>query len=163
MFDFAWSEIGLIGLVAVVVLGPKELPQAMRALGRFTRQARKLANEFQGHVNELVRESELDDVRTSVQRISAGNVGAEIDKLLDPDAKLSAELDAALSKARETVSASPDSAEATAAPAPAAEPPAVLEAATGAAIPPPLPPATPVAAPAQHAIPAEPVPPEAAP
>ena len=146
MFDFAWSEIGLIGLVAVVVLGPKELPQAMRALGRFTRQARKLANEFQGHVNELVREAELDDVRATVQRVAIPNVGAEIDKLLDPDGQLGADLDAALAKARESAAATPS--------APAASAPAAN---------PVLPPATPVATPSQHTVPAAPHPPEAAP
>ena len=146
MFDFAWSEIGLTVVVAVLVLGPKELPQAMRTLGRFTRQARKLANEFQGHVNELVREAELEDVRSSVQRLSTANVGAEIDKLLDPDGQLGVELDAALAKARETVPAST----------------AVANEAVPSASP-TLPPATPVTTPAQHAIPAEPVPPEASP
>jgi sec-independent protein translocase protein TatB len=88
MFDFAWSELGLIGLVAVIALGPKELPQAMRALGRFTRQARKLAGEFQGHVNELMREAELEEVKRSVEDVSNTNVGAEIDKMFDPDGNI---------------------------------------------------------------------------
>jgi sec-independent protein translocase protein TatB len=90
MFDFAWSEIGLIGLVAVIALGPKELPAAMRALGKFTRQARRLAGEFQNHVNELVREAELDEVKRSVENVTTTNVGAEIDKMLDPDGQLGA-------------------------------------------------------------------------
>src|SRR5580704_4800271 len=92
MFDFAWTEIALTGLVAVLVLGPKELPQAMRAVGRFTRQARKLAGEFQGHVNDLVREAELEEIRTSVQKVTQTNVGAEIDKLLDPGGEFASEL-----------------------------------------------------------------------
>ena len=92
MFDFAWSEIALTGLVAVLVLGPKELPQAMRALGKFTRQARKLASEFQGHVNDLMREAELEEVRSSVQKITNVNVSSEIDKLIDPSGDFSAEL-----------------------------------------------------------------------
>jgi sec-independent protein translocase protein TatB len=99
MFDFAWSEIGLIGLVAVLVLGPKELPQAMRAMGRFTRQARKLAGEFQSHVNDLIREAELDDVKRTVDHAATINVGAEIDKLLSPGAELGPELDESLARA----------------------------------------------------------------
>ena len=85
MFDFAWSELGLLALVAILVLGPKELPQAMRALGRFTRHARKLASEFQAHVNDLIREAELDDVKRSVDRFSRPNVGVELDRMIDPD------------------------------------------------------------------------------
>jgi sec-independent protein translocase protein TatB len=64
----------------------------MRALGRFTRQARKLAGEFQGHVNDLIREAELADMKQSVQQISQANVGTEIDKLLDPSGEFAAEL-----------------------------------------------------------------------
>jgi sec-independent protein translocase protein TatB len=109
MFDFAWSELGLIGLVAVFALGPKELPQAMRTLGRFTRQARKLAGEFQGHVNEIIREAELDEVKKSVEQVSSTNVGAEIDKMFDPDGNMGA-IEADLAKAesemRQTMTAS---------------------------------------------------------
>jgi sec-independent protein translocase protein TatB len=92
MFDFAWSELAIIGLVAVVVLGPKELPQAMRAAGRFSRQARKLASEFQGHVNDLVREAELDEVRNSVQKVASADIGTEVNKMLDPGGDFAAEL-----------------------------------------------------------------------
>src|ERR1700722_14359144 len=92
MFDFAWSEIALTGLVAVLVLGPKELPQAMRALGRFTRKARKLAGEFRWHVDDLMRVAELDEVRNSVQQISNTSVQGELDKMLDPGGEFAAEL-----------------------------------------------------------------------
>lgn len=92
MFDFSATELAVLGIVAVVVLGPKELPQAMRTLGRFTRQARKLAGEFQGHVNDLIREAELDDVKKSVQTFTQGNVSTHIDKLLDPGGDFEAEL-----------------------------------------------------------------------
>jgi len=108
MFDFAWSEVGLIVLVAVIVLGPKELPQAMRALGRFTRQARKLAGEFQGHVNELIREAEIDDIKKSVSQVTTLNVGSEIEKLIDPANEIGPELDAAITKAQQEMKASTD-------------------------------------------------------
>ncbi len=101
MFDFAWSEIGLIVLVAVVVLGPKELPQAMRTLGRFTRQARKLAGEFQTHVNDLIREAEIDDIKKSVNQVTSVNVGSEIEKLIDPANEVGPELDEAITKAQQ--------------------------------------------------------------
>jgi sec-independent protein translocase protein TatB len=107
MFDFAWSELALIGVVAVVVLGPKELPNAMRSLGKFTRQARKLAGEFQGHVNDLMREAELEEVRSSVQKITNTNVGAEIDKLIDPTGAFSSELAETEREVREALAVNP--------------------------------------------------------
>ena len=58
-----WWEISIVGLVMILVLGPKELPHAMRNIARFMRKARRLASEFQGHMDDLVREADLDDVR----------------------------------------------------------------------------------------------------
>jgi sec-independent protein translocase protein TatB len=80
MFDLAWSEIGVIGLVAVLVLGPKELPQAMRTMAKMLRKMRSLTSELQGHMNEIVREAELDEVRQSIQKLSSANIKAEISK-----------------------------------------------------------------------------------
>ncbi len=107
MFDFAWSELLVIGVVAVVALGPKELPNAMRSLGKFTRQARKLAGEFQGHVNDLMREAELEEVRSSVQKISNTSVGAEIDKLIDPTGSFTSELAETEREVREALAVNP--------------------------------------------------------
>ncbi len=147
MFDFAWSELAVIGLVAVVVLGPRELPQAMRAAGRFTRQARKLAGEFQGHVNDLVREAELEEVRNSVQKVASANLGTEVNKLLDPGGNFAAELarteeemQAALRDTRNAVTATGDA--------------MTAEVASAAALPPT--PATPTVAEGIAEAPAEP-------
>ena len=107
MFDFAWSELLVIGVVAVVALGPKELPNAMRSLGKFTRQARKLAGEFQGHVNDLMREAELDEVRSSVQKITNTNVGAEINKMIDPSGAFTSELAKTEQEVREALAVNP--------------------------------------------------------
>ena len=85
MFDFGGFEILAIVVLAVLVLGPKELPQAMRTIAKVVRKVRGLASEFQGHVNEIVREAELDDVRKSVQEISSTSVGAQVNKLIDPE------------------------------------------------------------------------------
>ena len=84
MFDFAWSELGLAALVAVLILGPKQLPQAMRAMAKAVRRVRGLASEFQGHFNDMIREAELEDVRKSVQKISSTNISAEVSKVIDP-------------------------------------------------------------------------------
>jgi sec-independent protein translocase protein TatB len=92
MFDLAWSELAMIGLVAVLVLGPKELPGAMRTVAKMLRKMRSLTSELQGHMNEIVREAELEDVRNSIQKLSTTNLKAEVAKLADPTGELTSAL-----------------------------------------------------------------------
>jgi len=88
MFDLAWSEIAVIGLVAVLVLGPKELPAAMRTMAKMMRKMRSLTSELQGHMNEIVREAELDEVRQSIQKLSSTNLKSELTKAVDPTGEI---------------------------------------------------------------------------
>lgn len=85
MLDFGWSEIALIATLAVIVLGPKELPTAMRAIARWVRKARSLAGDFQRHLDDVVKEAELDDLKKEASRIARTDIGREIDKAVDPD------------------------------------------------------------------------------
>ena len=55
MFDLGWSELLVVGVVALVVLGPKELPNALRTVSNLTKAARKLAGEFQSGINAALR------------------------------------------------------------------------------------------------------------
>jgi sec-independent protein translocase protein TatB len=64
MFDFAWSEIAIIAAVALVVIGPKDLPVALRAVSGFVKKARRMAGEFQTHVDEMMREADRRTSRT---------------------------------------------------------------------------------------------------
>ena len=66
MLGLDFSEILIIGVVALIVVGPKELPAMMRTVGQWVAKARRLASEFQGQVNEAIREAELDDVKKQV-------------------------------------------------------------------------------------------------
>jgi sec-independent protein translocase protein TatB len=84
MFDFAWSELALIAVVALVVIGPKDLPRVMRTLGFWLRRARAVAHEFQGSVEQMVREAELDEVRQHVEKAAQFNVEDEITRHIDP-------------------------------------------------------------------------------
>ncbi len=92
MFDLSWSEILVIAVVAIVFIGPKELPAALRALGKWTAKARTMAREFQNNVDEMVRESELDEIRKQVQNIESGALEREIERTVDPKGELSAAL-----------------------------------------------------------------------
>ncbi|MGL4974182.1 MAG: Sec-independent protein translocase protein TatB, partial [Bosea sp. (in: a-proteobacteria)] len=63
MFDIAWSELMVIGAVALVVIGPKDLPKALRTVGEAVGKVRRMASEFQGQFNDAMREAELHDLK----------------------------------------------------------------------------------------------------
>jgi len=88
MFDLGWGELLVVGVVALVVLGPKELPNALRTVSNLTKTARKLANEFQSGVNEIVREAELEEARNAAQSISKGSISKAIEKVVDPTGEM---------------------------------------------------------------------------
>ncbi len=88
MFDLAWSEIALIGVVALVVIGPKDLPEAIRGVARGISKLRRMASEFQGQADELVREANLDEVRQSINEIRRFNVRDEITRAVDEDGSI---------------------------------------------------------------------------
>src|ERR1700738_2293564 len=70
MFDIAWSEMIVIGDVALIAIGPKDLPKALRAVGAMTAKARRMASEFQDHFREAMREAELESVKEEVANIN---------------------------------------------------------------------------------------------
>jgi sec-independent protein translocase protein TatB len=88
MFDLGWGELLVVGVVALIVLGPKELPNALRTVSNLTKTARKLANEFQSGVNEIVREAELEEARKAAQSISKGSISQAIEKVVDPTGEM---------------------------------------------------------------------------
>ncbi|WP_372426765.1 Sec-independent protein translocase protein TatB [Salinarimonas chemoclinalis] len=67
MFDLSWGEMLLVGAVALIVIGPKDLPRTLRALGQVVGKVRRMASEFQGQFNQAIREAELDQVRKEVE------------------------------------------------------------------------------------------------
>jgi sec-independent protein translocase protein TatB len=70
MFDIAWSEMIVIGAVALIAIGPKDLPKALRAVGAMTAKARRMASEFQEHFREAMREAELESVKEEVANLN---------------------------------------------------------------------------------------------
>ncbi len=88
MFDFAWSEILLIGAVALIAIGPKDMPAAIRTVSRAVKKARRMAAEFQTHVDEMVREADLGDVKKTFNEIRNFDIPGALEKHVDPDRSL---------------------------------------------------------------------------
>ena len=88
MFDLGWGELLVVGAVALVVLGPKELPNALRTVTNLTKSARRLAGEFQSGINEIVREAELEDARKAAQSMTKGSISKAFEKAVDPTGEM---------------------------------------------------------------------------
>jgi sec-independent protein translocase protein TatB len=70
MFDIGWSEMMLIGVVALIVIGPKELPGMLRTVGRTITKLRRMAGEFQGQSQDALKEAELSEMRSEIGNIA---------------------------------------------------------------------------------------------
>jgi sec-independent protein translocase protein TatB len=93
MFDIGWSELAIIALVAIVVIGPKDLPAAMRTAAQWIRKIRSLANEFQSGLNEIVREAELDELKRDIDRATSVDIKNQISNSIDPTGSVERALD----------------------------------------------------------------------
>ncbi|ABD88065.1 Sec-independent protein translocase protein TatB [Rhodopseudomonas palustris] len=90
MFDIGWSELLVIGVVALIAIGPKELPGVLRMVGQWMGKARKMASEFQGQFNEAMREAEMadlkksfDDIKATANTFSRDNIMTSLQKDVD--------------------------------------------------------------------------------
>ena len=88
MFDLSWTEILLIGTAAIVFIGPKELPNALRAAGQWAGKARGLAREFQSSVDDMVRESDIAKIKGEVDKLGTGDLQRQIEQSIDPKGEI---------------------------------------------------------------------------
>jgi sec-independent protein translocase protein TatB len=81
MFDFGvgYSELFVLGLIAILVIGPKDLPKVMRMIGQTTRKMKGMAREFQGHVDQAMRESGVDEIKKDIAKAKS-----EVEKAASP-------------------------------------------------------------------------------
>ncbi|HQT59582.1 MAG TPA: twin-arginine translocase TatA/TatE family subunit [Acidiphilium sp.] len=93
MLGFSWPEIGVILMVALVVIGPKDLPVAIRTATAGLRKMRGLASEFQGHVQELMREADLADIGNDLRNLRNFDLGSTIERHVDPDGTIRSSFD----------------------------------------------------------------------
>jgi sec-independent protein translocase protein TatB len=75
MFDIGWSELVVIAVVALIAIGPKELPGVLRMIGQWMGKARKMASEFQGQFQEAMREAEMADLKKSFDEVKEAATG----------------------------------------------------------------------------------------
>jgi sec-independent protein translocase protein TatB len=90
MFEIGWGELLLIGVVALLVIGPKELPTVFRTLGQWTNKLRRMASEFQSQFHEAMREAEMGDLKKQVDDMTSQ---AQSYASFDPVAEVRRELD----------------------------------------------------------------------
>ena len=90
MFGLNWGELVVIGIVALIAIGPKELPTVLRTVGQWMGKVRRMANEFQGQFQEALREAELTDLQKH-----ADDIGSSVSSLanIDPLAEEQKELE----------------------------------------------------------------------
>jgi sec-independent protein translocase protein TatB len=143
MFDIGWSELVVIGVVALIAIGPKELPGVLRTVGQYMGKIRKMAAEFQGQFQEAMREAEMADLKKSMDEMTdaakgitdfdpLGDVRKEVESFTaDPLGSSAAASEAASAAAAASPEAAPEAAPVVISPdavAPAPETPVVSEA-----------------------------------
>ncbi len=99
MFDLAWSEIALIAVVALIVIGPKDLPTAIKGIASWIQKGKKMIRDFQSQADDLVKEANLQEVRNQIQDVRSTisdirnfDLKGMVDKTVDPDGSLKSSL-----------------------------------------------------------------------
>jgi sec-independent protein translocase protein TatB len=93
MFDIGWGEFVVIGIVALIAIGPKELPGVLRSLGQWVTKLRRMASEFQGQFQEAMREAEMAELKKEVEEMTAAAGGLSD---FDPMATVRKEVESAM-------------------------------------------------------------------
>jgi sec-independent protein translocase protein TatB len=88
MFDIGWSEMAVVALLALIVIGPKDLPRVLRSASYWVRKARGLAREFQSGVDEMIREADLEDAKKAIEKTTRFDVDQAVENAIDPTGSL---------------------------------------------------------------------------
>jgi sec-independent protein translocase protein TatB len=108
MLDIGWTELLVVAIVLIIVVGPKDLPPMLRAFGRTTTKLRKMANEFRGQFDDALREADLDDVRKTISDARSLNPMNQIREAVNPLRQAGSQIRSDLEKSVKPV-AIPDS------------------------------------------------------
>ena len=83
MLDIGWTELLAIAVLTILVVGPKDLPKVLRTVGQWTARARAITREFQDSLDDMVRQSELDEVKREIEATTYNKIG-KLDDIVDP-------------------------------------------------------------------------------
>ncbi len=92
MFDIGWTEMMVIALIALIVIGPKDLPGTLKTVSQWVRKARSLTREFQSGIDDMVREAELDEAKKMLDDTRRGNLQQTITNAIDPTGDVTEEV-----------------------------------------------------------------------
>ncbi len=95
MFDIGWSEMAVILMLALIIIGPRDLPRVARTIGQWVRKGRALAREFQTSLEEMARESELDQVKKEIEKVGRTDFKKSLENTIDPKGELTSAFDVA--------------------------------------------------------------------
>ena len=111
MFDIGWTEITVILIIVIIVIGPKELPGVLRTVGIWVGKAKSMASEFRNQVDEMIEESELKEVRTQIESVSSVEPITKLETEIDPNGDLKDAFDFSGKEFENPISAVTDSSE----------------------------------------------------
>ncbi len=100
MFDIGWSEMAIIMLLALIIIGPKDLPRVARTIGQWVRKGRMLAREFQNSLDDMVRDTELEDVKKEIEKVGRTDFKKSIENTIDPKGELTKAFDTSTDDAK---------------------------------------------------------------
>ena len=85
MFDIGWTEITVILVIAIIVIGPKDLPKVLRTVGQWVAKAKAMTRDFRSHVDEMIRETEIDEVKKQIDSIDKFDANSALENTIDAD------------------------------------------------------------------------------
>jgi sec-independent protein translocase protein TatB len=89
MFDIGWQELFIVGLITIVVVGPKELPRVLRTATLWIRKIKGMARDFQDGLEDLAREADLDDMKKELEASADFDLEGELERNIDPGGEMS--------------------------------------------------------------------------
>lgn len=102
MFDIGWSEMAVVALLALIVIGPKDLPRVMRTASHWVRKARGLAREFQSGIDDMIREADLEDAKKALDNAKRMDIDKAVENVIDPTGEVGDEAKSIDKAARDT-------------------------------------------------------------
>ncbi|NQU59859.1 MAG: twin-arginine translocase subunit TatB [Rhodospirillales bacterium] len=93
MFDIGWQELFILAVLAIIVIGPKDLPRAIRSITKWIRKARSMARDLQDGLDEVVREADLDDLKKEIEAQDGLDIGKRIGNVIDPTGDFAKDMD----------------------------------------------------------------------